>query len=216
MPASDFYGQPGSLFVEAYDAFHAEGSSQYAGDVAFYLALARSAPGPTLEVACGTGRVTLPLALAGVEITGIDLSPGMLATAAHKATSLPSGARIRFARQDMAELALETRFGFAFVPFRSFQFLLTAERQRQALDAIHHHLVPGGRLALHLFDPRHAHQSGGASIQHRCCKERHCGILRRIRLDSAGKWLASSYAVIHHGSIPQLVFLRKYTGHGPN
>jgi hypothetical protein len=49
---------------------------------------------------------------------------------------------------------LGTRFGFVFVPARSFQHLLTIDLQRKSLQAIRRHLEPTGRLALHLFDPR--------------------------------------------------------------
>lgn len=44
-------------------------------DLAFYLAYARQAAGPVLEIGCGTGRVTIPLAAHGIEITGLDVSP---------------------------------------------------------------------------------------------------------------------------------------------
>jgi len=63
-------------------------------------------------------------------------------------------ARLTLVHQDMTQLDLPARFGFAFVPFRSFQHLLTIELQRSALAAIARHLAPDGRLALHLFDPR--------------------------------------------------------------
>jgi hypothetical protein len=54
----------------------------------------------------------------------------------------------------MSALDLGRRFGFVFVPFRSFQHLLTVDLQRKSLEAIRRHLEPTGRLALHLFDPR--------------------------------------------------------------
>jgi hypothetical protein len=57
-------------------------------------------------------------------------------------------------QQDMTELQMDQRFGFICVPGRSFQHLLTIPLQRKSLDAVHRHLEPGGRLALHLFDPR--------------------------------------------------------------
>ncbi|HEX9546546.1 MAG TPA: class I SAM-dependent methyltransferase, partial [Acidimicrobiales bacterium] len=51
------------------------------GDVAFWLDLATSVPGPCLELACGTGRVTHALAGAGIEIIGLDNDPDMLTVA---------------------------------------------------------------------------------------------------------------------------------------
>lgn len=151
-----FYDGADSLFVAAYDALYEPPPPQIAGDVAFYDDVARAAGGAVLELACGTGRVALPLAEGGLEVTGIDLSDGMLAVADRKAAALSAAARRRLTliRQDMTKLDLDRRFGFAFVAFRSFQHLLTSDLQRTALTAIHRHLVPDGRLALHLFDPR--------------------------------------------------------------
>jgi len=59
--------------AEIYDFETARGWGER--DVGFYLGLAAESSGPVLELACGTGRVTLPLARSGVEVTGIDISP---------------------------------------------------------------------------------------------------------------------------------------------
>ena len=151
-----FYESSASLFVRAYDAFFDHPPPQIAGDVAFYERLARETGGPVLELACGTGRIALPLAERGLDITGVDASDGMLAIAERKSAALPPAARQRLTlvSQDMSELALDRRFGCIFVAFRSFQHLLTVDLQRRTLAAIQRHLAPDGRLALHLFDPR--------------------------------------------------------------
>jgi SAM-dependent methyltransferase len=153
---SAFYEDAGSLFVEAYDAFYGSPPPQIAGDVAFYEGLARQAGGPVLEVACGTGRIALALAAAGLDVTGVDRSDGMLTTARRKVAELPASVRDRLTLvdQDMCELSLSRRFGFIFVAFRSFQHLLTIDLQKRSLAAMRHHLDRNGRLALHLFDPR--------------------------------------------------------------
>jgi ubiquinone/menaquinone biosynthesis C-methylase UbiE len=151
-----FYEDADSLFVRAYDAFYSGERPQFADDVAFYERLAREAGGGVLELACGTGRIALPLAERGLSITGVDLSEGMLQVARDKLKRLPPPvqARLSLIHQDMTELNLPDRFAFAFIPARSFQHLLTLDEQRKSLQAIRHHLQPGGRLALHLFDPR--------------------------------------------------------------
>jgi 2-polyprenyl-3-methyl-5-hydroxy-6-metoxy-1,4-benzoquinol methylase len=82
-----FYEQAGSLFVEAYDAFYSSSLPNIAGDVAFYERVAREAGGPVLELACGTGRIALPLAKAGLHVTGVDQSEAMR-TEAGSAASL--------------------------------------------------------------------------------------------------------------------------------
>ena len=149
------YEDANSLFVRAYDAFYVEGAP-IGGDVAFYAHLARETGGGALELACGTGRIALALAEAGLEITGVDICEGMLSVARRKVAARPASVqqRLTLIQQDMSELNLSRRFGFAFVPARSFQHLLTIDQQRRALQAIHRHLQGAGRLALHLFDPR--------------------------------------------------------------
>lgn len=150
-----FYEDANSLFVRAYDAFYV-GGAPIGGDVAFYGHLARETGGSVLELACGTGRIALALTEAGLEVTGVDNSEGMLSVARRKADSraLSVRQRLTLIHQDMSELNLTRRFGFAFVPARSFQHLLTIDRQRRALQAMQRHLEGTGRLVLHLFDPR--------------------------------------------------------------
>ena len=75
-----FYEDADSLFVRAYDVFYVAGAP-IGGDVAFYERLARETSGGVLEVACGTGRIALALAETGLEITGVDISEGMLSVA---------------------------------------------------------------------------------------------------------------------------------------
>src|SRR5262245_30141343 len=152
----DFYERAGSLFVDAYDAFYSSSDPQLANLVAFYERLAHKLGGHALEIACGTGRITLPLAQSGIDVVGVDKSEAMLAIAARKLTMLPAAVQHRttFLRQDMTALSLDQRFGLVFVPARSFQHVLTVERQRKSLEAFRHHLEPAGRLVLQLFDPR--------------------------------------------------------------
>ena len=145
-----FYEGAESLFVRAYDAFYREAPPQLAGDVAFYQELARRTGGPVLELACGTGRIAVPLAESGLDVTGVDVSDGMLAIIRQKAAKHP----LTLIEQDMSTLQLHRQFSCIIVAFRSFQHLLTVELQRQTLAAIHRHLAPDGRLALNLFDPR--------------------------------------------------------------
>ena len=118
-----FYQKAGSLFVEAYDAFYSGSEPHIAGDVAFYERVAREfggeAGGPVLELACGTGRIALPLAAAGLHVTGVDRSEAMLTMARCKLAALPASVqeRLNFVNQDMSALDLAERFGFVFVPF---------------------------------------------------------------------------------------------------
>jgi SAM-dependent methyltransferase len=84
-----------------YDAEH----RTLVADIDLYLDLLHEARvrGPVLELACGSGRVAAPLALAGHRVTGLDLSAGMLRRARARRRTLPpeAAARLRFSRQDM-------------------------------------------------------------------------------------------------------------------
>ena len=124
-------------------------------DVAFFLEMARQAPGAALELGCGTGRILIPAARAGVEITGLDASSHMLAACREKLAQEPEEvqARVRLARADMRRFELRRRFELVMVPFRPFQHLLRVEDQLACLASIRRHLVEGGTLILDIFNP---------------------------------------------------------------
>jgi SAM-dependent methyltransferase len=108
---------------------------------------------PILELACGTGRALLPLARQGYQVTGLDISPEMLEIARHKMEAEGLVGQVTLVEQDMRRLALDGRFNLAFVALNSFMHLLTLDDQMASLVRIHHHLNPGGRLLLDLFNP---------------------------------------------------------------
>lgn len=149
-----FYERPG-LNVETYDARMSLAATAVEGDVEFYIAQAREAEGPVLEVACGTGRVTWPLAEAGCEVVGIDRSPAMLAAARARGADRAADVarRARFEIADMVDFDLDAFFSIVLVPFRAFQAVLDPADQRRALESMSDHLRPGGRLIVDLFDP---------------------------------------------------------------
>lgn len=134
-----------------YDAIHAGRD-----DVAFWREIAAAASdGPMLELGCGTGRVLLPLARAGVEITGLDLSAGMFERCRAKLQAEPPEvrARVRLLEADMASFDLGRRFAVITVPFAGFQHLRTVEQQLACLERCRSHLLPHGRLVLDLPNP---------------------------------------------------------------
>lgn len=126
------------------------------GDIEFYLEEAQQVGTPVLEVACGTGRVLIPMAEAGVPVVGMDISHTMLARARHKLGEVEANIRqrVELVEADMRDFSLGRQFGLILIPYRAFQHLLTAEDQRRALLVIHRHLAPGGRLIINLFDPK--------------------------------------------------------------
>jgi SAM-dependent methyltransferase len=92
------------------------------GDVAFYVGEARSAGSPVLELGCGTGRILIPTAEAGVEVVGLDASPDMLAIARNKLERLPAHVhkRVQLREGDMRDFALHSRFLLVTIPYRTF------------------------------------------------------------------------------------------------
>jgi hypothetical protein len=96
---------------------------------------------------------------------------------------------VTLVNQDMSALNFGRRFGFVFVPFRSFQALLTIDLQRKSLEAIRRPLEPTGRLALHLFDPRldllidASIRLPGLSGTHPETRRRYVGEILRTNLD---------------------------------
>src|SRR5262245_1903593 len=80
----------------------------------YYVALAREATGPVLDVACGTGRILLPCLQAGVDIEGLDLFESMLKTLRVKAAAL--GLSPRLHQADMSDFTVPRRFGLVMIP----------------------------------------------------------------------------------------------------
>jgi ubiquinone/menaquinone biosynthesis C-methylase UbiE len=136
-------------------AWYDAASTGVEGDTAFYVEEALRAGSPVLELGCGTGRVLIPVAEAGVEIAGLDRSPDMLAVARQKIAALPEETqrRIELVEGDMRDFALDRRFNLAMIPYRAFLHLLTVEDQRRALGCIREHLADEGRLVFNIFDP---------------------------------------------------------------
>ncbi len=125
------------------------------GDEAFYVEEAARADGPVLEIACGTGRIMIPIAESGVSIVGLDLAPAMLEVARRKTAALPDETRrrIEIVDGDMRTFSLERRFPLAIIPYRAFLHMMTDDDQRRALTRIREHLTDRGRLVFNVFDP---------------------------------------------------------------
>ena len=124
-------------------------------DVRFYVEAAREFGGPVLELGCGTGRILVPTARAGIEIVGLDRSVGMLEACRRRLRAEPAelGGRTSLYHGDMRDFELGRTFRLVTIPFRPFQHLLTIEDQLACLSAIRRHLVKDGRLVFDVFNP---------------------------------------------------------------
>lgn len=125
------------------------------GDLDLYLALADRAEGPILELAVGTGRLAIPLAEAGHDVTGVDLDPAMLDRARAKARGTPAEAHLTFVEADIVGLRLPDagRYGLAFMALNSVLVLPTRAAQRAAIRALADHLAPGGLAVVDVWQP---------------------------------------------------------------
>ena len=104
---------------------------------------------PALELAIGTGRIALPLKRAGVEITGIDVSEGMVA----KLRAKPGGDEIEVVMGDFAEVEVEGDFGLVFVVFNTFFNLASQQDQVRCFANVADHLGDEGLFLLEAFVP---------------------------------------------------------------
>lgn len=129
------------------------------GDVDFYREMAKNAGGKVLDLACGTGRISIPVAQDGVDVTGIDLSADMLERAKAKAVESGVADKLRLLQGDMRNFSLDETFSLIMIPFRSFLHLMHIHEQMKALTAIRKHLAPGGKFVMNVFVPKISHFS---------------------------------------------------------
>jgi SAM-dependent methyltransferase len=156
------------------DRYETEGAPR-AADVPFYVGLARRADGPLVELAVGTGRVAIPVALAtGRRVIGIDSSRGMLAQARLRAVD--AGVELDLREGDMSELDLEEPAALIYCPGRSLLHLPTWADRRRCFERVAASLRPNGRFAWNAFafdhhiaaaiDGRHADPNPGIPLPH--------------------------------------------------
>jgi SAM-dependent methyltransferase len=190
-PPRAFY-EADSLSTEIYGALAASiiPGSSVDGDIEFYRRLAAETGGPILDVGCGTGRVAAALAADGHEVVGIDLSAPMLRLAEQGRATLPIdvAARVSFQQADMMALELGRDFALVLAPFRVFQFALTTDAQRQALQALRSHLRPDARLVLDLFDPLLDYVVPRVEVSERGGELVHPTTGNRVTWEVTGRW----------------------------
>jgi SAM-dependent methyltransferase len=138
---TDLYDHP-----DLYDALWGTGAH-----LPFYRDLARQQAGAVLELACGTGQYTVPIALDGHPTVGLDQSSAMLDVARARASS--ANAAVTFVQGDMRRFALDRTFDLIFVARNSLLHLLSNEDLLAAFAAVRAHLTPTGLFAFDVFNP---------------------------------------------------------------
>jgi SAM-dependent methyltransferase len=137
--------------AEYYDEDYAVGIPDR-GDIAFYKKYAQQKGSPILELACGTGRILIPIAQTGIECYGLDMSPEMLAVCETKVRALELK-NVHLQCASMEDFHYDMQFSLIYIPFRSFQHLLATEQQMYCLDLVQQHLKEDGLLILDVFAP---------------------------------------------------------------
>lgn len=146
MTGDDLYRDP-----RLYDLEYAD----HVEDVVHYSKLAAQAQGPVLELGCGTGRLTLPIARAGARITAIDSAPTMLAGLHARLgdESLDVQRRVSVRRGDFCALAEPAMYHLVLLPFNALHHCADHRAVLSLLDGVRRALAPGGRFAMDCYLP---------------------------------------------------------------
>ena len=157
-------------------------------DVDFYVEQALASGGPVVELAVGTGRIAVPIARAGVNVIGVDASPGMLAIARAAAESAGVSELVDLRVGDLREPPVNERVPLVICPFRSLLHMETEAEKLRALRAARGLLAPDGRFVFDVFSPSREdiEETNGLWL------EREPGILERADWDEGARTLSLS------------------------
>jgi SAM-dependent methyltransferase len=161
-------------------------SASVTEDIDFYVEEAFAAGGPVVELACGTGRISVPLAKAGVHVIGVDASTRMLEVAREYAAM--EGVELDLRLGDLREPPVTERVPLVLIPFRSLLHMTTEAERLRALRAAREVLLPGGRLVFDVFAP----SAEDVEDTHGRWLEREPGIFERADWDEGERTLTLS------------------------
>jgi SAM-dependent methyltransferase len=142
--------------VSSYDAIAAlydPWSRSVTEDVEFYVAEARKAGGPVVELGVGTGRIAVPIAEGGIAVIGIDDSQRMLAICRERAEQAGVADLVDLREGDLRRPPVTERVNLVTCPFRALLHLSSDEDRLEALRAVRSLLLPGGRFVFDVFAP---------------------------------------------------------------
>jgi SAM-dependent methyltransferase len=122
-------------------------------DVGFYVSEARRAVPPVVELGVGTGRIAVPIAAEGIQVIGVDSSPGMLDVCREQAETAGVAELLDLRLGDLRSPPVPERVELVVCPFRSYLHLHTDHERLEALRAARELLVDGGRLIFDVFAP---------------------------------------------------------------
>jgi len=157
-------------------------------DVDFYVERALASGGPVVELAVGTGRIAIPIARAGIDVIGVDSSPGMLAVARAAADEAGVSHRLDLRLGDLREPPVTERVPLALCPFRTLLHMETEDEKLRALRAARGLLEPNGTFVFDVFAPSREdiEETDGLWL------EREPGIFERADWDESSRTLSLS------------------------
>jgi SAM-dependent methyltransferase len=141
-----------------------------------------------VELACGTGRIAVPLAQAGLRVIGVDGSAAMLEVARERAAVAGVEALLDLRLGDLRRPPVDERVPLVLVPFRSLLHMTTERDRELALGAARELLLPRGRLVFDVFAP----SSEDIEATHGRWLEREPGIFERADWDEGERTLTLS------------------------
>ena len=163
-------------------------------DAPFWLALADREPDPVVEWGVGTGRLAIPLADSGHDVTAVEVSGAMVERGRAKSTA------IEWTVGDMRRVKLGRRFGLAICAFNSFLCLLSVDDALAFLRNAREHLEPGGLLGVEVsaFSPEELADSGGGST-----------LRHDFTCETPDGWL-DRFSVSHYDAASQVMEMRLF------
>lgn len=195
----------GDAFADVYDDWYPAGpDSAVVVDALHALA----GGGPVLELGCGTGRLCLPLAGAGLAVVGLDASAAMLARLRTK----PGADRLTLIEADMADFDVAAPagsapggsdtggFGLVFVAFNTFFNVASADGQLRCMRAVARHLRPDGRFALECFVPAEPAEPGRDAVEVRTVEADRV-VLRISTQDPAAQTVSGQHVELSAGGV---------------
>jgi SAM-dependent methyltransferase len=143
--------------VSEYDAIaglYDPWSTSVVEDIGFYVEEAlQAAARPVVELGVGTGRIAIPIAMAGVHVIGVDASAGMLEVCAEQAARAGVSDLLDLRQGDLRSPPVDERVLLVICPFRAYLHLDSDAARLEALRAAHGLLERGGRLVFDVFRP---------------------------------------------------------------
>jgi len=139
-----------------YNAEYYDLDTTQTDDITFYRNLI-STDTKVLELGCGTGRVSIPLASRAKNFVAVDISAAMIARAKEK----DRNSKVTFLLHDICDLDLGETFDLIIAPFRVFQALEAREQVDGLMKVIRDHLSPNGLAILNVFNPKYSREEMG-------------------------------------------------------